>query len=141
MAKEIINVLKLQMPAGKANPAPPIGPILGQNGLPIPQVCQEFNAKTASMGDDIIPVIITIYKDRSYKMAFKQPTVAGMILKKTRIKKGSATPNKEKVGKIKKAELKEIAEKKMPDLNTKNLESAVSIVEGTAKSLGLDIID
>ncbi len=141
MAKEVINVIKLQIQAGKANPAPPIGPILGQNGIPIQAFCQEFNAKTASMGDDQIPIIVTVYKDRTYKMILKQPTVAGMLKKKVKLQKGSATPNKTKIAKIRRGELKEIAEKKMVDLNTKKLSSAIKIVEGTAKSLGIDVID
>ncbi len=140
MAKEIINVLKLQIPAGKANPAPPIGPVLGQNGIPIQQFCQEFNAKTSAMGEDEIPVIVTVFKDRTYKMVLKQPTVAGMIKKKIKLAKGSGTPNKDKVGKIKISDLEEIAKKKMPDLNTVNPESALKIVEGTAKSLGVEVI-
>ena len=141
MAKEITNVFKLQIKAGKANPAPPIGPILGQNGINIQAFCTEFNGKTASMGDDEIPIIVTVFKDRSFKMILKQPTVAGMIKKKFKIAKGSATPNKEKIAKIKRKDLIEIAEKKMPDLNTKKLESALKIVEGTAKSLGAKVVD
>jgi large subunit ribosomal protein L11 len=141
MAKEIINVFKLQIQAGKANPAPPIGPILGQNGIPIQQFCTEFNAKTSSMGDDVIPVIITVFKDRTYKLLFKQPTVAGMIKKKVKVQKGSATPNKDKIGKVKRSELRDIAEKKLPDLNTKNIASAIKIVEGTAKSMGIEVLD
>lgn len=141
MAKEVVNVIKLQIKAGKANPAPPIGPILGQAGIPIQPFCQEFNAKTAQMGDDEIPIIVTVYKDRTYKMVLKQPTVAGMLKKKVKMQKGSATPNKAKIAKVKRAELKEIAEKKMVDLNTKKLSSAIKIVEGTAKSLGIDVVD
>lgn len=141
MAKEIVSVIKLEIPAGKANPAPPIGPILGQNGIPIGPFVQEFNAKTASMGNDVIPIIVTVFKDRSYKIAYKQPTVAGMIKAKLKLGKGSATPNKTKVAKVKKADLKEIAERKMPDLNTKKPASALNIVAGVAKSLGVDVID
>jgi len=141
MAKEIVSVIKLEIPAGKANPAPPIGPILGQNGIPIGPFVQEFNAKTASMGNDVIPIIVTVFKDRTYKIAYKQPTVAGMIKAKLKIAKGSATPNKAKIAKIKKTDLKEIAERKMPDLNTKKASSALNIVAGVAKSLGVDVID
>ncbi len=141
MAKEITSVFKLQIKAGKANPAPPIGPILGQNGINIQAFCTEFNAKTAPMGDDEIPVIVTVFKDRSFKMVLKQPTVAGMIKKKLRLEKGSATPNKEKVGKVKRKDLVDIAERKLPDLNTKKMESALKIVEGTAKSLGIEVTD
>jgi large subunit ribosomal protein L11 len=141
MAKEITNVLKMEIQAGKANPAPPIGPILGQNGINIQQFCQEFNAKTASMGNDSIPIVVTVYKDRSFKMELKQPTIAGMLKKKIGAQKGSATPNKVKLGKLKRSDLREIAERKLPDLNTKNIESAINTVAGVAKSLGIDIID
>lgn len=141
MAKEVTSEFKLQIQAGKANPAPPIGPILGQNGINIQAFCQEFNAKTSDMGDDEIPVIVTVYKDRSFKMTLKQPTVAGMIKKKLKLQKGSGTPNKEKIAKVKKSDLKDIADKKMPDLNTKNPASALKIVAGTAKSLGIEVID
>jgi large subunit ribosomal protein L11 len=141
MAKEITNIVRLQIQAGKANPAPPIGPILGQNGLPIPQVCKEFNDKTSGMGEDMIPVIITVFKDRTYKMAFKQATVVSLIKKAAKVQKGSATPNKAKIGKIKKADVKAIATQKLPDLNTKNIASATNIVAGVAKSMGIEVID
>ena len=141
MAKEIINTVNLVLPAGKANPAPPVGPILGQNGVPINEFVQEFNAKTAPMGDFDIPVIITVFKDRTFKLRFKQPTVAGMIKKQLKIEKGSATPNKDKVAKVKKSELMPIAERKMPDFNTKNPEAALEIVAGVAKSMGVEVID
>lgn len=139
MAKEVTNIIKLEIQAGKANPAPPIGPILGQSGIPIQPFCQEFNAKTASMGDDYIPIIVHVYKDRTYKIFYKQPTVAGMVKKAVNIQKGSGTPNKNKVGKLTKKQVEEIAERKMPDLNTKNKASAMKIVEGVAKSLGVEI--
>ena len=141
MAKEVVNVIKLEIQSGKANPAPPIGPILGQNGIPIQQFCQEFNAKTSDMGDDVIPITVQVFKDRTYKITYKQPTVAGMIKKKLKIQKGSATPNKVKVAKVKRRDLVEIAEKKLPDLNTKNKQSALKIVEGVAKSLGVEVTD
>ncbi len=141
MAKEVINVISLEIQAGKANPAPPIGPILGQAGIPIQPFCQEFNAKTASMGEDVIPIRVQVFKDRTYKITYKQPTVAGMIKKKLKIQKGSATPNKIKMGKVKRNDLKEIAERKMPDFNTKNKASALKIVEGVAKSLGVEVTD
>ena len=118
-----------------------MGPILGQEGLTMPQVCKEFNDKTSGMGEDKIPVIITIFKDRTYKMVLKQPTVAGMVMKKMKVQKGSGTPNKDKIGKVKKADLKEIAERKMVDFNTKKLVSAINIVAGVAKSLGVEVID
>ncbi len=141
MAKEIVNIVNLVLPAGKANPAPPVGPILGQNGIPINEFVQEFNAKTADkMGHDI-PVIITVFKDRTFKLKFKQPTVTGMIKKQLKLEKGSGTPNKDKVGKVKKSDLKAIAEMKMPDFNTKNPESALEIVAGVAKSMGIEVID
>lgn len=140
MAKEIINKFKIQIKAGKANPAPPIGPTLGQNGIPINDFCTEFNKKTAEMGDYEIPVLVTVFKDRTYKMVLKQPTVAAMVKKKASVLKGSATPNKTKIGKISKKDVEEIAKIKMVDLNTPRLDSAVKIVEGTAKSLGIDII-
>lgn len=141
MAKEIINTVNLVLPAGKANPAPPVGPILGQNGIPINEFVQEFNAKTAPMGDFEIPVIITVFKDRTFKLRFKEPTVVGMIKRQLKIEKGSATPNKDKVGKVKKKDLMPIAERKMPDFNTKNPESALEIVAGVAKSMGIEVID
>ena len=141
MAKEIINTIRLEIQAGKANPAPPIGPVLGQNGIQIQAFCMEFNNKTSSMGDDVIPIIVQVFKDRTYKIIYKQPTVAGMLKKKLKIQKGSGTPNKQKVGKIKKEELREIAERKLPDLNTKNLDSAINIVQGVAKSMGIEVIN
>jgi len=141
MAKVVVNTIRLEIKAGKANPAPPIGPILGQNGIQIQAFCTEFNAKTSSMGDDIIPIVVQVFKDRTYKITYKQPTVAGMLKKMMKLEKCSATPNKLKIGKVKKADLIEIAEKKMPDLNTKKKESAIKIVEGVAKSLGIEIQD
>lgn len=141
MAKEVVSVIKLEIQAGKANPAPPIGAILGQNGVPIQEFCTQFNNKTNNMGDDMIPVIVTVFKDRTFKMQFKQPTVVGMIKKKLRLQKGSGTPNKDKIGKIKKSELKEIAEKKLPDLNTKKLDSAINTVAGVARSLGIEVTE
>jgi len=139
MAKEIINNLKLIIQAGKANPAPPIGPTLGQNGIPIQEFCNEFNNKTKDFGNDLIPVTVTVYKDRTFKLTLKQPIVSGMLKNKAKISKGSATPNKEKVGSLTKKDLLEIAKRKLPDLNTDKLDSAVKIVEGTAKSLGIEI--
>lgn len=141
MAKEIVSIVNLVIPAGKANPAPPIGPILGQNGIPIQEFVKEFNDKTGSMGNFEIPVIITVFKDRTFKLRFKQPTVVGMIKNQLKIQKGSGTPNKDKVGKIKKSELMPIAERKMPDLNTKDPKSALEIVAGVAKSMGVEVID
>lgn len=141
MAKEIKSTFKLLIPAGKANPAPPLGPVLGQNGIDIQGFCGEFNDKTKDMGNDVLPVIVTVYDDRSFRMVIKQPTVTSMLLKKVNLQKGSANPTKEKVAKLKRGDLKEIAERKLPDLNTKNLVSAIKTVEGTAKSLGIEITD
>jgi large subunit ribosomal protein L11 len=141
MAKELVNTLKLLIPAGKANPAPPLGPMLGQNGIDIQSFCKEFNDKTRDMGDTVIPVVVEVFKDRSFRMVIKQPTVVSMLKKKANITKGSSNPATEKVGKITRKDLLELAERKLKDLNTQNIESAVKIVEGTAKSLGLEIID
>jgi large subunit ribosomal protein L11 len=141
MAKEIIKKLKIQIIGGKATPAPPLGPVLGQSGIPIPQFCQEFNDKTSSLAGIEIPVIVHVYKDRTFKMMLKKPTVAGLLKKHAGIEKGSGTPNSKKAGKISMSAIREIAEIKMSDLNTKNLDSAVLTVKGSAKSLGLDIID
>lgn len=141
MAKEIVSSFKLLIPAGKANPAPPLGPMLGQNGIDIQGFCSEFNDKTRDMGNDVLPVVVTVFEDRSFRMVIKQPTVTGMLLKKIGKQKGSANPSKEKIAKLKREDLREIAEKKLPDFNTKNVESAMSIVAGTARSLGIDIID
>lgn len=139
-AKEISSIFKMEIPAGKANPAPPIGPILGQNGINIQEFCNEFNNKTKDMMGDVLPLVVTVYKDRSFKMQIKQPTVSGLIKKKFNIQKGSGTPNKDKIKKVKREDLREIAERKLPDLNTKNIESAINIVAGVAKSMGIDVI-
>lgn len=141
MAKEIVNKFSLVIAAGKANPAPPIGPILGQNGINIQEFCNEFNKKTAEMGNDELPVVVTVFKDRTFVMNIKQPTVTSMLKRKLGLQKGSATPNKDKVGKVKRKDLTDIAERKMPDLNTKNVASAVKIVEGVAKSMGIEVTD
>lgn len=137
--KEIKNVLKLEVAAGQANPAPPLGPVLGQNGVNIQAFCTEFNEKTRDRMGERLPVVLTVYKDGTYSMVIKQPTVAGMVKKAAKIEKGSATPHKDKVGKITMQQVTEIAQKKMPDLNTTNLESAKKIVAGTARSLGVDV--
>lgn len=141
MAKEITNTFKVQIMAGKANPAPPLGPVLGQNGINIQDFCSQFNARTAGEGNLEIPVIVTVFKDRTFKMEYKQPTVAGMLKAKYKIDKGSGTPNKDKVKTVKKSDLREIAEKKLPDLNTKNVESALNTVVGVAKSLGIEVTE
>lgn len=139
MAKKVLTVIKLQVPAGKANPAPPIGPALGQHGLQIQDFCNQFNEKTKEMGDTIIPVEITVYEDRSFTFIMKTPPAAVLIRKALNSEKGSGVPNKEKVGKISKAQLKEIAEKKMPDLNAFNTEQAMKIIAGTARSMGVEV--
>ena len=140
MAKDIINVLKIVIPAGKATPAPPLGPMLGQNGVPINEFTQQFNAKTKELGNVDVPCIVTIFKDRTFKIEVKQPTVVSMLKAKFGIQKGSGTPNKIKLKKVKLADLKEIAEKKLPDFNTKNIDSAIKIVAGVANSLGIEVV-
>lgn len=137
MAKKILTLIKLQIPAGKANPAPPVGPALGQHGLNIQEFCTQFNAKTSAMGDTIIPVEITVFEDRTFTFITKTPPVSVLILKALNIKKGSGEPNKNKVGTITKTQLKEIAETKMPDLNANDVDAAMNIVAGTARSMGV----
>jgi len=141
MAKPIKNVLKLQIQAGKANPAPPIGPTLGQHGVNIQQFCSEFNEKTKEMGNYIIPCILTIYEDRSFDIELKSPPTSDLLRKAANIQKGSSEPNKQTVGKVTKKQISEIIEKKMDDLNTHDPEAAKKIVEGTAKNMGIQIID
>lgn len=135
--KELKTQVKLQIPAGKANPAPPVGPALGQHGLNIQEFCTAFNDKTKDKGGDVIPVVINIYEDRSFDFILKTPPAAELIKKAISLQKGSGEPQKNKVGKIKREQLKEIAEKKMEDLNAKDVEAAIKIVEGTAKSMGV----
>ena len=139
MAKKVQVVIKLQIPAGKANPAPPIGPALGQHGVNIPGFCSQFNAQTAPMGDTIIPVEITVYEDKSFTFILKTPPAAVLIMKAIKIPKGSGVPNKDKVGTITKAQLREIAEKKMPDLNAASVEAAMKTIAGTARSMGVNV--
>ncbi len=141
MAKKITGYIKLQIPAGKATPAPPVGPALGQHGVNIVDFTKQFNAKTASMGDVIIPVVITVYADRSFTFITKTPPAPVLIKKALGIQSGSGTPNKTKVGTITKAQLKEIAETKMPDLNAGSLEAAMSIIAGTCRSMGVTVAD
>jgi large subunit ribosomal protein L11 len=136
--KEVKSIVKLQVEAGKATPAPPLGPILGQNGVPIPEFCTRFNEASKSMMGFVVPVILTVYTDRTFDMVLKKPPVASMIKNKIKIAKGGATPNLVKVGKLTKAQVEEIAKEKMPDLNTKDLKAAMRIVAGTAKSLGVE---
>ena len=139
MAKKVIGFIKLQIPAGQANPAPPVGPALGQHGVNIMEFCKAFNAKTQDQMGDLIPVEITVYADRSFTFITKTPPASSLILKKVNIKKGSGEPNKEKVGVIKRSQLKEIAEIKMKDLNASSLESAISMIAGTARSMGVNV--
>ncbi len=141
MAKEITAKIKLQVPAGKANPAPPVGPALGQHGVNIMEFCKAFNAKTQKMGDTVVPVIITVYSDRSFTFITKTPPAAELLKKAAGIIKGSGTPNKEKIGKVTRAQIKEIAQTKMPDLNAATVESAMRMIEGSAKSMGLEVVD
>ncbi len=139
MAKKVTAMIKLQVPAGKANPAPPIGTALGPQGVNIMEFCKQFNAKTSNLGDIKIPVVITVYADRSFTFITKTPPAADLIKKALKLEKGSGKPNREKVGSVTRAQIEEIAKLKMPDLNTTNLEAAIRTIEGTAKSLGLDI--
>lgn len=137
--KKVASLIKLQIPAGVANPAPPIGPALGQHGVNIVAFCSAFNEKTQKQKGLIIPVVITVYVDRSFSFITKTPPVAVLIKKNLNLKKGSAVPNKDKVGKITKEQLKEIAQIKMPDLNCYKIESAMKLVAGTAKSMGIEV--
>lgn len=139
MAKKVTGQIKLQIPGGAANPAPPVGPALGQRGVNIMEFCKAFNAKTADQKGMIIPVIITVYSDRSFTFITKTPPAAVLILKAVKLEKGSGTPNTKKVGSISKKQIEEIAKIKMPDLNAGSLEAAMRSVEGTAKSCGLTI--
>jgi len=139
MAKSIKTTLKLQIPAGAANPAPPIGPALGQHGVNIAQFCQQFNEATKNMAGDIIPAEITIYEDRSFEFKLKTPPVSALLKKAAGIEKGSGTTPKTKVGKVSREDVRKIAERKMSDLNTDNLEAAIKMVEGAARSMGIDI--
>jgi large subunit ribosomal protein L11 len=139
MAKEVMAMVKLQVPAGKANPAPPIGPALGPHGINIMDFCKAFNAQTQALGDTIIPVVLTIYKDRTFSFILKTPPASELIKKAAGIIKGSGTPNKEKVGKLTLEQIREIANTKMPDLNAVNVEAAMEIIKGTAKSMGVEI--
>ena len=141
MAKKVTGYIKLQIPAGKATPAPPVGPALGQHGVNIVQFTKEFNAKTADQGDMIIPVVITVYADRSFSFITKTPPAAVLLKKAAKIKSGSATPNKTKVATLSRAEVQKIAELKMPDLNAATIETAMSMIEGTARSMGVTIAE
>lgn len=137
MAKKVTGYIKLQIPAGKATPAPPVGPALGQHGVNIVEFTKQFNARTADQGDLVIPVVITVYADRSFSFITKTPPAAVLLKKACKIKSGSAVPNKTKVATIKMAEVQKIAELKMPDLNAATIESATSMIAGTARSMGI----
>ena len=141
MAKKVSGYIKLQIPAGKATPAPPVGPALGQHGVNIVEFTKHFNAKTADQGDLIIPVVITVYSDRSFSFVTKTPPAAVLIKKACNLKSGSGVPNKTKVAKITKAQVKEIAELKMPDLNAASVETAMSMIEGTCRSMGVTVVE
>lgn len=142
MAKKIVGYIKLQIPAGKANPSPPVGPALGQRGLNIMEFCKAFNAATQKMEPGMpIPVIITAYADRTFSFVTKMPPVSYFIIKATGLPKGSKEPGRTKVGKITKAQVKEIAEKKMPDLNCSTVESAMNMVMGQARSMGIEVVE
>ena len=139
MAKKLLTIVKLQIPAGKANPAPPVGPALGQHGVQIQDFCKKFNDRTGKMGDTIVPVEISIFDDRSFSFITKTPPASFLICKALGIPKGSGVPNKEKVGKLTQEQLRKIAETKMPDLNANDIETAMKIVAGTARSMGVEI--
>jgi large subunit ribosomal protein L11 len=140
MAKEVVASIKLQIPAGKANPAPPVGPALGQHGVNIMEFCKAFNAQTQNQGETVIPVVVTIYSDRSFSFVTKTPPASELLKKAAGIIKGSGSPNKEKVGRVTDAQIKEIAQTKLPDLNATDLDGAIKIIEGTARSMGIDVI-
>lgn len=139
MAKKIKTMIKLQIPAGKANPAPPIGPALGQHGINIMEFCKAYNAQTKDKGGTIVPVEITVYEDRSFTFILKTPPAATLLKKAAGVEKGSGEPSKTKVGKVSKKQLKEIAEIKMPDLNANDIEAAMKIIRGTARNMGITV--
>jgi large subunit ribosomal protein L11 len=141
MAKKVTGMIKLQIPAGKANPAPPVGPALGQHGVNIMEFCKQFNARTQKDGDSIVPIIITVYQDRSFTFITKTPPVSNLLKKAIKLESGSKQPQKDKVGKVKMDQVKQIATVKLPDLNCLKVESAMSQVVGTARSMGLEIAD
>jgi large subunit ribosomal protein L11 len=140
MAKKVVGMIKLQIPAGKANPSPPVGPALGQHGVNIMEFCKAFNARTQGEDGMITPVVITVYADRSFTFITKTPPVAVLLMKAAKIPKGSGVPNKNKCGKVTKDQVREIAQLKMPDLNAFDIEAAVKTIEGTARSMGLEIV-
>ncbi len=139
MSKKVIQLIKLQIPAGKANPAPPVGPALGQHGVNIQDFCNQFNEKTKELGDTVVPVVISVHEDKSFSFIMKTAPASEMIKKAINLKSGSAVPHKDKVGVLPKAKLKEIAEKKMEDLNANDVEQAMKVIAGTARSMGVTI--
>lgn len=141
MAKTIKTTIKIQLPAGAATPAPPVGTALGPHGINLAQFCQQFNDATKTMTGSVVPAVITIFEDRTFEFQLKTPPVSDMLKKAASIGKGSGNPLRNKVGKVTKADVRQIAEKKLPDLNTKNIEAAMKIVEGTARSMGIEISD
>ncbi|MGA9363015.1 MAG: 50S ribosomal protein L11 [Bacteroidota bacterium] len=141
MAKRAVGFIKLQIPAGQANPAPPVGPALGQKGVNIMEFCKAFNARTADKQGLIIPVIITVYSDKSFTFVTKTPPASVLLAKAAKIEKGSAEPNRTKVAQVTKKQVREIAEMKLPDLNTQDIESAMKMVAGTARSMGITVVD
>ena len=141
MGKKVTAIIKLQIAAGKANPAPPVGPALGQHGLNIMAFCKDYNARTASMAGSIIPVEITVYQDRTFSFILKTSPATDLLKKAAGIEKGSAEPNREEAGQVTRSQIQEIAEQKMTDLNTEDVESAMRMVEGTARSMGITVVD
>ncbi len=141
MAKKIKTIVKLQIPAGKATPAPPVGTALGPHGLNLGEFCTKFNAATKAMGDDIVPLDLTIYEDRTYSMKLKTPPASSLLMKAAGITKGSGKPLSEKIGKVKKSQIRAIAERKLPDLNTTDVEAAMRSIAGTARQMGLEVIE
>ena len=139
MAKKVIGFIKLQIPAGQANPAPPVGPALGQHGVNIMEFCKAFNEKTQQQAGDIVPVEISVFEDRSFTFVMKTPPAAQLLLKAAGLKSGSGTPHTTKVGSVKRDQVREIAEKKMPDLNAIDIDGAMKIIEGTARSMGITV--
>ena len=141
MAKKVVGQIKLQIPAGAANPAPPVGPALGQRGVNIMEFCKAFNAQTQSMAGFTVPVVVTVFSDRSFTFVTKSPPASNLLLKAAGVEKGSPTPNKNKVGKVTKAQIEEIAKTKVKDLTAANIEAAIKTVAGTARSMGIDVVE
>ena len=141
MAKKILTTIKLQIPGGQANPAPPVGPALGQHGVNIMEFCKAFNAQTQSMAGFTVPVVVTVFSDRSFTFVTKSPPASNLLLKAAGVEKGSPTPNKNKVGKVTKAQIEEIAKTKVKDLTAANIEAAIKTVAGTARSMGIDVVE